>query len=142
MSYLSNALKVLAEKYNLRQSDFHKGGKLTVATVSRVFNGIHVNVSSKHLDKFIAIAAKTPEDKARLVTARLWDSYDGMYRDLISIRIKGGGTGKPDRLTPKGTVDPEVRAAFEYLYSLVLENPAVGRAVVQWAKMMGSDERK
>lgn len=136
MSHLSNELAVILKNNGLKQYDVTKMTGLGVAMVSRIFSGGQKFVSDDNLDKIITVLAKTDQDRARIVRARLTDAYNGRFADHVRITLKGGAP-EPDRPKWPTALAPEIKAAFEFLYRLVPKKPAVGQAILQLARMMG-----
>lgn len=139
MSQLSNVLAEILDQNGLRQHDVTKQTGLGVATVSRIFTGEQEFVSVDALDKIISVIAKSDKDRSRIVQARLLDAYDGRYAECIKMTLKGG-SAPPTKVKWPIAIDPEVKAAVEYLLRLVPKKPAVGEALVQLARMMGMPE--
>lgn len=134
MSYLSNELTTLLKKKGLQQVDIKKKTGLGVANVSRIFSGKQTYVRSPALDRIIDGLAGNPEEKARILRARLRDAYDGKYSDLVKIGIRGGASPS-ERFTPNDvSIDPDVNAAFRTLYSLVPRDPDLGPWLIQLSK--------
>lgn len=141
MSNVSGELKTMLRKNGLRQIDFTKRAGMHVSTVSRIFSGTTINPEDDDLDTIIGLIAKQPAEQAKIVKARMGDAYNGKYRHLVKVILTTGGGGKSAGVTSDVSIDPEVMDSFNYLCRLVPKNPAVGRAIVQLAKMMGYDGR-
>lgn len=137
MSFLGNELKTMLGNTGLRQIDFTKRAGMHVSTVSRIFSGVTINPDDNDLDKIIGLLAKAPPEQAKLVRARMWDAYNGRYKGLVKVILNTGGGGKPPGIISPISIDPEVMDAFQFLCRLVPENPAVGKSMIQLAKMMG-----
>lgn len=136
MSALSNVLAVILKQNGMRQYDVTKRTGLGLAMVSRIFSGEQDFVSEDALDKIISVIALSDQDKGRIVQARLMDAYDGRYANCVTINPKAGPS-PPDKIKWPFAVDPEIKAAFEFLFRLVPKKPAVGQAVLQLARLMG-----
>lgn len=131
----------MLDKTGLIQMDFVKRAGMHVSTVSRIFNGTTLNPEDKDLDKIMGLLAKSPAEQAKIVRARMRDAYNGKYRHLVKVILTTGGGGKPAGIASEVSIDPEVMDAFNFLCRLVPENPAVGKSIVQLAKMMGSNAK-
>lgn len=142
MNSLGNELQTLLEKTGLRQMDIHRKTGMQVSTLSRIFSGSTKHPEDKDLDRIIEfLTGKDKQAQAKLVRARMRGAYNGRYRDLVKITLVGGGS-KPDRLAlSEISVDPEIKRAFEFLYNLVPEKPAVGKSILQLAWMLGHDDK-
>src|SRR5690242_9891303 len=106
MSHLSGELAAVAKKNGIKQIDISRRTDLSVAHVSRIFNGEQVTVTEEDLSKFLAAVAKSPEDRARIIKARMLDVYTGPDADLVEIRLrtKAKDTGKEK--WPGAAIDP------------------------------------
>lgn len=137
MSYLSNELAAIAQKNGIRQKHVRAATGFSVAHISRIFTGSQDYVTSKDLKKIIDAVARTPQERARLIRARMRDVYTEEDADLVKITIKGGAP-PPDRLpSHEIAVDPAIKAAFEFLYRLAPANPAIGQSMTGFARAMG-----
>lgn len=144
MSYLSGELQTVLKKYGLKQRDVSaKHEKVTnkknlgVSKLSRICSGTQTEITSRDLDDLIDAITKSDEERGKLLRARVRDAYDGKYSGLLKIAIKGGASPAA-RYTPSDTsIDPDVNAAFAYLYGLVPTNPQVAELVVLLARSMG-----
>lgn len=142
MSSLSNELATLLEKNGLRQIDFTTRAGLHVSTVSRIFTGVTINPADKDFDKIIGLLAKTPQERAQLVRARIRDAYQGKYASLVKVILNVGGKSptKSDWQS-EISVAPQIQEAMKYLCNLIPGNPEVGKSIVQLADLMGFKDR-
>lgn len=136
MSHLSNELAAVAQKNGILQIEVTNKTGLSVAHVSRIFNAKQTTITDDDLEKFISVVARSTEDRARLIRARMLDAYTGPGAELVEIRLKAGAS-KEKESWPKVSIDPGIKAAFVYLYRLVPKNPLVGQSILQMARMMG-----
>lgn len=136
MSFLSNQLAVIAERNQVRQTDIVSATGFPASHISRIFSGKQVFVSDEDLDQILAAVARTPEERAKIVRARLQDAYRGKNTDAVKIVLRGGA-GKSEKPSLPGELDPEIKRGLEFLAGLVLSNPSVGEAILGLARMMG-----
>lgn len=137
MSHLSNELAAILKQNGLKQTPIAAKIGMGAANISRIFSGRQAFVTSEDLDKIIGAVAKSPQDRAKLVRARMRDAYNGKDAGLVNITIRGGASPS-QRFTPSDvSIDPDVNAAFEYLYRLVPSNPEIGDLMILQARAMG-----
>lgn len=138
MGFLSRELKAVARENRIRQIEVTRKTDLSVAHISRVFSGEQVTVTDGDLGKIMDVIAKNPQQRARVIRARLRDAYQGPDAGLVKVILATNDKGAQGTNLRFPKMEPSIKAAFEHLGGLVPENPSVGQAILQLARMMGA----
>lgn len=149
MGNLSTVLQRTLTEKGLKQKDVQqrhesKTGKnnLGVSKLSRLISGSQTEVTSEDLDDLMDAITKKPEERAEIISARLYDAYNGSYRENIVISVTGGSPKtKRMRFTPHGVApSPAVMDALDKLAAMSIERPATATIILALAH--GLDPKK
>ena len=105
------------------------------AHASRLVSGRQKFVSDEDFIKILEKVATTQRDRAALVAARCLDHKIGPGSEMVRISI-GNKKSKGEREFQL-ELDQETEEAFDYLRSIIPQNPKVKEMVIGWAGLLG-----
>ena len=140
MSYLSTALRRIAERNALKQADIVRESWLTRSHVSRLFKGDQKMVYDADVTAILHVFRRNPRDQAELVAARCMDVRTGPGAELVEITIKSEGQAQRsgrEREIQDVELSHETERAFAWLRSQCPVNPDLEKHLVGYARMLG-----
>ena len=126
-TFVANALDKLIEEFKIGSAaEISRRSKVDAATLSRVRNG-QQSFSPEDLDAVAKSISSSRNVHARLLYAHLQDQLRSPGGDLISIKIRGGGS-KPSK--PETTkLPPRLARNIEIISKNLINNPGLRRSI-------------